>query len=230
VAELLPASESEPATAALLAPILTHRRGTALLASELANRELAADQAKLAHRVLSSAGRSDPELFRVLNQFIGFPGEALRYSPEVIKHLAEEVREKGDAQRGRTVFHSRLANCTACHQIDGQGGVRGPDLSSIGTGLSPELIIEAVLWPRRQVKEGYLATQIFTEDGRQFEGYKVSDTATEMTLRDAGTGRNMRIAKENIDEIHEAGSLMPAGLTVGMTSHELRDLIRFLTE
>ena len=95
--------------------------------------------------------------------------------------------------------------------------------------MTTELIVEAILWPKRQVKEGYLATTITTRDDEYHQGYKTKETASELTLRSAADGREIRIAKKDIAERTEAGTLMPEGLTAGMTQDELLDLTAYLS-
>jgi putative heme-binding domain-containing protein len=216
--------------AELLLPLLGRRGGSEALARALAGKKLPPHPAKLAHRVLSAAGRGDATLVEILNKAIGLTSRKIEYSAELVKQLATEARVHGNARRGHEVFASKLANCTACHRIDGKGGDIGPDLSSVGTGLTPELIVESILWPNRQVKEGYLATRVAMVDGRILIGYKVKETPDEIQLRDPAMHQVFRIARKDIEEMVDAGSLMPAGLTVAMTSEELRDLIRFLSD
>ena len=72
-------------------------------------------------------------------------------------------------------MHSDLANCATCHKIAGEGGVIEPDLSAVGRSLPLDLIIEAVLWPKRQIKEGFLLRKSPT-DGDEFQGYKLKET------------------------------------------------------
>ena len=44
----------------------------------------------------------------------------------------------------------------------------GPDLTAIGTTLSTERIIEELLWPARQIKEGYSVVAVVTDSGNLF--------------------------------------------------------------
>ncbi len=90
------------------------------------------------------------------------------------------------------------------------------------------MIIEAVVWPKRQVKEGYLATTVTTTDDEFYQGYKVKESKEELVLREAASGKEIRIPKLRIQERADAGTLMPDGLTAGMTQSELRDLIAYL--
>jgi putative heme-binding domain-containing protein len=229
-AKLMAHAKNEDEMTDLLTPLLGRKSGTDALAKSLGKEKLPIDAAKLAHRALSAIGRGDVALLETLNKTIGLSSPKVDYSAELVRALAGDAKDKGNAGRGKTVFLSKLANCTACHRLDGKGGEVGPDLSSVGTGLTTELIVESILWPNRQIKEGYMATKVTTTDGRSLVGYKVKDTADEVQLRDPTTRKITRIAKKDVDEMAEAGSVMPEGLTASMTRAELLDLIRFLSE
>ena len=57
--------------------------------------------------------------------------------------------------------------------------------------MTVESIIESILWPRRQVKEGYLATSVTTKDDEFYQGYKLRESKTELVLREAATGNEL---------------------------------------
>ena len=229
-ATLAPAMGSLEDMAALLAPFLHRQGGADALARSLSATSLPPDAAKLLSRALSSAGRSDAALLAVVHRALGLAPETAAYSREFVEQLAAEVRSRGDATRGRDVYRSELANCAPCHKIAGEGGVIGPDLTAVGRSLPLDLIIEAVLWPKRQIKEGFLLTQITTTDGDEFQGYKLKETPQELTLRELATGREVRLAKPRIQELTDSGTAMPDGLTAALRRDELRDLIRYLSE
>jgi putative heme-binding domain-containing protein len=106
----------------------------------------------------------------------------------------------------------------------------GPDLTLVGRCLPPEEIVEAVLWPRRKVKDGYVAWLVVTADGKSVTGYKERENDKELVLRDPVKGQVVRLPKADIEERREIGTLMPEGLTAGMSGGQLRDLIRFLLD
>jgi putative heme-binding domain-containing protein len=142
--------------------------------------------------------------------------------------LIDEAREKGDVRRGAELFLDPKFACNSCHKVGGRGGEVGPDLTAVGLCVPADQVVASVLWPRRQVKEGYAALAVACSDGRLLQGYKQAETAREMILRDATTGASVTVAKDAIEAVREAGSLMPEGLTEAMTAEQRRDLVRFL--
>ncbi|HWE36727.1 MAG TPA: DUF6797 domain-containing protein [Isosphaeraceae bacterium] len=152
------------------------------------------------------------------------------HDPAMVAALLREARAAGDARRGAEVFAAARSACLSCHKVGGTGGAIGPDLSAVGTCLKPEEVVEAVLWPRRQVKDEFRAVTVATTDGRVRQGYRRRETATELELRDPASGESFRVAKAEIEEIREDGTLMPEGLTAALSPTERRDLFRFLLD
>ncbi|WP_395752106.1 PVC-type heme-binding CxxCH protein [Prosthecobacter sp.] len=240
VAEKKPALAGQLAAAALgsiadgdtmrawLTPLLAREPAVAALAKELNDRPCSAEVAKLALTTLTAAGRGDAALTTAFGKILGVKNTVPAYETSWVAALAAEVKRGGDAVKGKAVFNAPLSGCIACHKIGGQGGVVGPELDAVGRGVPVELLIEAVVWPNRQIKEGYVATTLKLKDGRQLQGYKVSEAGGELQLRDLLGGQVSRFTPAQIQEKQEAGSLMPEGLIMNMTREELRDLIAYL--
>ena len=91
------------------------------------------------------------------------------------------------------------------------------------------MIIESVLWPKRQVKEGYMATTLVSNDGRIVSGYIQSEDNKKVVIRNVADGTLTTYQKNNIKERRDAGSLMPPGITASLDTTELRDLIKYLS-
>jgi len=228
-ARLLAESKEQSLSVGVLAPLLEQRGGTRLLALAFDRIKLSADAAKLIHRALSTAGRSDAELLAALNRAIGIESIDRPYDAEFVRKLAAEAMEKGDVARGQKIFSSSLANCTGCHRHENRGGDTGPDLTAIGAGRSAELLTESILFPNRQIREGYMSRLVVTNDGRVVTGYTLKETVDELHLRDTATNKIRRIAKNKIMSITDAGSVMPKGVTSALTRPELLDLVRFVS-
>ena len=167
---------------------------------------------------------------RVLAEAAGFKSEGKTVTAAEIAAFAAEVRAHGDARRGAEIFHRAELGCTACHSVNGQGGNVGPDLSALGTAQPVDFIIGAILYPQKEVKEGYMSMSVVTKDGEEFQGYQVRETRGELVLRDVLQNKEVRLRRETIKERKQHGSVMPSGLADTLTRAEFRDLVRFLSE
>ncbi len=207
-----------------LSPILPISAATKALTAAVKTNPPSPDASKLVIRVLTSTGRNDPELTAALGQTTTLQP----YDPAWVNALTAEVKAKGNPEKGKAVYASTLTNCTACHAIGKVGGTIGPELDAVGRGIPVELLIEAVAFPNRQIKEGYLATTITTKDGRIMQGYKISEANGELQLRDLLGATIHKFQTADLTARTDAGSLMPEGLTGLMTREELRDLVAYL--
>ena len=102
----------------------------------------------------------------------------------------------------------------------------------MGTTLSGERIIEELIWPNRQVKEGYTSLRIITKDGKVLQGYqrktKLSESTGGLALLDPQTQQILVLNPGDIEEVQKSASVMPEGLTNLLTEQQLHDLIAFL--
>ncbi len=154
--------------------------------------------------------------------------EARPYRPEVVAQLVAEAKANGNPSRGAEVFAAAQFGCLSCHKVGQLGGTVGPDLSEVGKCLTPELIVEAVLWPKRQVIPAYNAVAVATTDGRVIQGYKALETKEKIIIHEATTRKAFELPRPAIEEMHEIGTLMPEGLAESMSTDQRRDLVCFL--
>lgn len=92
-----------------------------------------------------------------------------------------------------------------------------------------DYLIDSMLQPNKQVKEGYNTIVVTTDEGKVYSGTKVRQSDTDLILRDA-EDKEFAVPLKSIDEQANGTSLMPAGLTDRLTRAELVDLVRFLSE
>ncbi len=215
----------------LLTDVLAVQAGPEHLAAAFSKLPPPAEMALTLLKSLATAGRSDAELMAVLRKAAGLPENASvvpDYNAEFVTKLIADVNATGDAKRGGEIFHAAQSACIGCHKVGDTGGITGPDLTAIGRGMTPELITESVLWPKRQIKEGFFLTTITTHDGKVFSGYKANEDAKSLTLRTPGTAATDTVSKDKIKDRSDTGTLMPEGLTGWMTEAQRRDLLRYL--
>ncbi|MEC5127391.1 PVC-type heme-binding CxxCH protein [Verrucomicrobiales bacterium BCK34] len=211
-----------------VSPFLAREKGPQELAEALKKVGISKESATVLSTAMSEMGRGDEALLGVIQDAMGVASGARAYSAEFVKELAAEVVASGDPEAGGKIYQRAELTCFACHQLKGIGGIIGPSLDTVGAGLTPDLLIESVLWPQRQLKEGYFSTVVSTKGGDTYSGYKEKDDAEFFYLKDTASGEVKAIQRVEISKITNAGSLMPQGLTNSLSHEELRDLIAYL--
>jgi putative heme-binding domain-containing protein len=228
-AELLADKPSEETAVETVSAFLQRKNGAAALAKALNSVKLTPDVAKAALRTMRSTGRDVPELTAALTKAGGLTEPRHTLTPAEMKQMVADVQKLGDPARGEAVFRRKDMLCMKCHSIAGAGGQAGPDLISLGASAQIDYIIDSLLLPNKQVKEGYNALLVEMKDGKQYTGIKVRETAKELVLHDA-EDKEIVLAVDKIDNKKEGGSIMPEGLVDPLTRQELIDLTRFLSE
>jgi putative heme-binding domain-containing protein len=215
--------------------ILMQRRGsTAALATVIESEDISRSDAESIARWLSAAGKDEPQLAAALQRAMGIePVGEMEFDPAFVAKLAAEVQSAGDVEAGKSIFNSSLTNCTACHfvgagPVDTKEYFKGPELSAVSAGLPVDLIIQAVIWPARQVKEGYELTTLYLDDGRVLSGYITRRAHRTVTIRDLGSGREIVVDRDAIEDFDKQGTAMPAGFTRVLSRQQLRDLVAYL--
>lgn len=132
----------------------------------------------------------------------------------------------GDWQRGRQVYAGQGA-CLACHQMRGEGGVLGPDLSNL-VHRDYASVLKDIVQPSATINPDRLAYVIELKDGSSVSGMVLEDTAQQLVVGQIG-GEKVTIPKSNIAAMKaSAVSLMPEGLMQGLSAQQQRDLMTFL--
>ncbi len=148
---------------------------------------------------------------------------------------APDAAVAGDAAAGEQVFFGK-AQCAACHEVNGRGGVVGPDLSTAGR-LSAEALERKISDPaaasgapvRRRGGPTRPQTLIArTRDGREIRGVRRNEDTFSVQMMDA-SGHLHLLEKSRLESLRvENGSLMPAGYASRLSKTELRDLVAYL--
>lgn len=148
----------------------------------------------------------------------GAPREEKREVPEIAG---------GDWARGRDVFFGAQAACSACHQVRGEGGVIGPDLSNL-VHRDYASVLRDIVEPSATINPDRLAYNVELKDGSAAVGILLEDTAEKVVLGDV-TGKSRAFAKSEVKGLKALEiSLMPPGLWEGLSAEQRRDLMTFL--
>ena len=139
------------------------------------------------------------------------------------KTLAPEAMKGADPVRGRAVF---AKTCGSCHQLHGEGGRIGPDLT--GSNRSDlEYLLSNLLDPSAVVGRDYQTTTLLTKDGRSLAGIVVQETPTSVVLQ-TPTER-LTLVLSDVEERHlSPQSLMPENQLAQLSPEDARDLVAYL--
>jgi putative heme-binding domain-containing protein len=210
----------------IISSFLQRTGGPGALARAFSGRPPPAQLATAVLRIMNETGRRDEEL---LNS-IGNSASASEKRRGQIPAVIAAVRLTGDAVKGREVYERPELGCVTCHAVKGRGGTVGPDLGALGTAQPVDFIINAILEPQKEIKEGFMSLFVLTKIGDEYQGYQVRESRDELDLRDVLRNQTVTIPKAQILQKKQTGSVMPAGLTDNLSESEFADLIRYLSE
>jgi putative heme-binding domain-containing protein len=132
---------------------------------------------------------------------------------------------KANREQGRLAF---TAACGACHQMFGQGGKLGPDLTG-SDRRNLDYLLENILNPSGAVAPEYQTARVKMKDGRLLTGIIAGKDARKIRLNTIGGIQDLDAESvESVTHSHE--SLMPEGLLSGLPNQLLRDLFGFLMQ
>ncbi|HEX3719225.1 MAG TPA: heme-binding protein [Verrucomicrobiae bacterium] len=133
----------------------------------------------------------------------------------------------GDWQRGKKIFYSEQPGCFKCHQVAGEGGKIGPDLSEL-VNRDYASVFKDIVEPSAEINPDHLSYNVELTDGSVETGVILSNTPEKLVLGQV-TGRSIEIARSQIVRAKPSSvSLMPEGLLRGLSRQQQRDLMTFL--
>jgi putative heme-binding domain-containing protein len=140
--------------------------------------------------------------------------------------MSELVNMTGNTENGKQVF---IANCSTCHQVNGEGMDFGPKLSEIGSKLGKDGQYLAIFYPSAGIGFGYEGYEVKFKDGSTMQGIVASKTETDLTLKfPGGTSQSYKMSQVvTMKKMSE--SMMTAGLHESMTQTQLVDLVEYLS-
>lgn len=145
--------------------------------------------------------------------------------------LAPELKKLSgrSVEVGKSAF--KVANCIACHKLNGEGNEFGPDLAKLDMKFTPDDILTDILEPSKRINEKFQSTTFTLSSGRIVTGLVVAETPEFYQVVDnpLAKGKPLTILKADIDEqIKSKVSLMPKGLLDKLSREEVLDLLAYV--
>jgi putative heme-binding domain-containing protein len=134
-----------------------------------------------------------------------------------------------DFENGRRMFGA--ANCYACHRFNDEGGVVGPDLTTVAGKFSPVDLLESIIEPSKTISDQYGAMVFDLSDGTQVAGrignLKGDVYMVSTNMFDPGNFTQVPAAK--VKSITPSPvSMMPPGLLYTLKKEDVLDLLAYL--
>ena len=182
-------------------------------------------------------GATDADLMRNISD--GIPGTAMPsvfFSPVQVSHLIAYVRSlsqsggasaaPGDAANGAKLFREK--GCIGCHLARGDGGYRGPDLSTIGSQRSVEHLRQAIFDPEAIVLRDYWVAEVTLKNGAAYKGFLRNEDTHTVQILDFSKGLTSLPKREFTKFEIDKHSIMPS-YQGRLTTTEASDLVAYLS-
>jgi putative heme-binding domain-containing protein len=204
--------------------------GARLLGQQFAAKKLPRTLLPEVAEALRHFTKEHPDLNELLSRVVK-GGLLVSLEPQELARVSALVRTKGDPIRGRQLYlNNKAVACISCHRLEGVGGNVGPDLTRMWDTLSLEKVMESMLDPSKEIKEGYQSYVAVKKNGQIVSGLKVAQNDKELVLKDA-TGKEVRIPAADLDEVAASKkSLMPDDVVRHLSFGEFIDLVAFLRD
>jgi putative heme-binding domain-containing protein len=130
----------------------------------------------------------------------------------------------GDADRGKIQF---MARCFICHKLFGEGGQIGPELTGYDRS-NADFWLDNLFMPSMEIREGFGAYIVKTKGGQILTGLMDAQDAKGIVIKDMANNKTA-LKQTDIESMTASPiSLMPEGLTTGMSDADLKDFFAYL--
>jgi len=140
-----------------------------------------------------------------------------------------------DLNKGRSFDSGKqlftIANCIACHRLNGVGYEVGPDLAKLDPKQTPADILKSVLVPSAKINEKFATQIVELESGAVVTGLVVDETPDLIKVVENPLAKSEPVViKKSEIENRQASptSAMPLGMVDRLTREEILDLLAYL--
>ena len=130
----------------------------------------------------------------------------------------------GNADKGKIQF---MARCVICHKLFGEGGQIGPELTGYDRS-NADFWLDNLFMPSMEIREGFGAYIVKTKGGQILTGLMDAQDAKGIVIKDMANNKTA-LKQTDIESMTASPiSLMPEGLTTGMSDADLKDFFAYL--
>jgi len=143
----------------------------------------------------------------------------------------DDIKSGRSFVNGKNMF--KVAACITCHQMNGEGGNVGPELSKYDPKMKPADILREMTDPSKNIKDKFRTWVIVDAGGKQYTGMILEEDKQTVTLVENPLGKDdpqpIRIPTDDIEFRKPLKtSLMPNGLLKTLKKEEILDLLAYI--
>ncbi len=130
---------------------------------------------------------------------------------------------------GKQIF--QVANCVACHKMDGVGTAIGPELAKLDPKMQPLDVLKELLDPSARINEKYQTYTFELESGKVVTGLILEETPERIRVIEnpLAKAEAVELRPSDVAARHKAASsIMPKGLLDKLSRDEIMDLIAYV--
>ena len=143
-----------------------------------------------------------------------------------INRLDSGTLKGGDAVQGKLIFEGK-GKCLDCHQVNGKGSRKAPNLSDIGAIRSAGTIERELVSPDEQMMPINRPVHVVTKEGKTIDGRRLNEDTYTVQMMDQ-EGRLHSLVKSDLREFKiSTRSNMPS-FKGDLTPSELSDVVAYL--
>jgi putative heme-binding domain-containing protein len=143
----------------------------------------------------------------------------------------EEMSRGGGRSFGNGKQIFTVANCTACHRLEGTGNSFGPDLTKLDPKWKPADILNEILTPSARINEKFQTNVFELGSGKVITGLVLEETPDVIKVIENPLAKTepMLIRRGDVVERQRSKtSIMPKGLLDKFTRDEILDLVAYV--
>ncbi|MCO6457097.1 MAG: HEAT repeat domain-containing protein [Pirellulaceae bacterium] len=180
--------------------------------------------------------QANPEAYLAANplplkdEMLQFSARNTEWKYEDLSGVVAQLPHGRAFEVGKSLF--RVANCVACHKLNGEGNEVGPDLTKIEPKKhTVEHLLRSMLEPSQEIAEKYQSNVFVLDTGKVVTGMVIEEDAEQVKLLvdPLAKADPVVVRKAEIEErMKSPVSIMPLGLLNKLTQEEILDLLAYI--
>ena len=166
----------------------------------------------------------------IKDELLKFIGRNTDWKFEQLVEVISPLPHGRSFEVGKNLF--KFANCVACHKLNGEGQVLGPDLTKLDPKKqTTQHILQSILDPSKEIDEKFQSNIFVLNSGKSLTGMVVEEKPDhfKVLIDPLGKAPPVTVKKSDIDErVKSPLSIMPKGLLNKLTQEEILDLIAYV--